>query len=290
MVRKRDESFSGLQNKNKSTQIQLNEYARRENATFFWHIFLYMGRLWQVFTIFADIYHSRIIPMYTILIIEDEPRVANLLMNGLEENGYQVMVAYDGLMGLRLLQAHSFDLVISDIVLPKMNGFELCKEIRKVNSCIPILMLTALGATDDKLDGFDAGADDYMVKPFDFRELNARIKVLLKRGNSDKKDLPHELSYADLRIDLQGKNVERNGISIKLSPKEYNLLLYMVENAERVLSRIEIAEKVWNTHFDTGTNFIDVYINYLRKKIDRNFEPKLIHTKAGMGFILTDKL
>ena len=290
MVRKRDESFSGLQNKNKSTQIQLNEYARREDATFFWHIFLYMGRLWQVFTIFADIYHSRIIPMYTILIIEDEPRVANLLMNGLEENGYQVMVAYDGLMGLRLFQAHSFDLVISDIVLPKMNGFELCKEIRKVNSCIPILMLTALGATDDKLDGFDAGADDYMVKPFDFRELNARIKVLLKRGNSDKKDLPHELSYADLRIDLQGKNVERNGISIKLSPKEYNLLLYMVENAERVLSRIEIAEKVWNTHFDTGTNFIDVYINYLRKKIDRNFEPKLIHTKAGMGFILTDKL
>ena len=290
MVRKRDESFSGLQNKNKSTQIQLNEYARRENATFFWHIFLYMGRLWQVFTIFADIYHSRIIPMYTILIIEDEPRVANLLMNGLEENGYQVMVAYDGLMGLRLFQAHSFELVISDIVLPKMNGFELCKEIRKVNSCIPILMLTALGATDDKLDGFDAGADDYMVKPFDFRELNARIKVLLKRGNSDKKDLPHELSYADLRIDLQGKNVERNGISIKLSPKEYNLLLYMVENAERVLSRIEIAGKVWNTHFDTGTNFIDVYINYLRKKIDRNFEPKLIHTKAGMGFILTDKL
>ena len=290
MVRKRDESFSGLQNKNKSTQIQLNEYARRENATFFWHIFLYMGRLWQVFTIFADIYHSRIIPMYTILIIEDEPRVANLLMNGLEENGYQVMVAYDGLMGLRLFQAHSFDLVISVIVLPKMNGFELCKEIRKVNSCIPRLMLTALGATDDKLDGFDAGADDYMVKPFDFRELNARIKVLLKRGNSDKKDLPHELSYADLRIDLQGKNVERNGISIKLSPKEYNLLLYMVENAERVLSRIEIAEKVWNTHFDTGTNFIDVYINYLRKKIDRNFEPKLIHTKAGMGFILTDKL
>lgn len=290
MVRKRDESFSGLQNKNKSTQIQLNEYARRENATFFWHIFLYIGRLWQVFTIFADIYHSRVIPMYTILIIEDEPRVANLLMNGLEENGYQVMVAYDGLMGLRLFQAHSFDLVISDIVLPKMNGFELCKEIRKVNSCIPILMLTALGATDDKLDGFDAGADDYMVKPFDFRELNARIKVLLKRGNSDKKDLPHELSYADLRIDLQGKNVERNGISIKLSPKEYNLLLYMVENAERVLSRIEIAGKVWNTHFDTGTNFIDVYINYLRKKIDRNFEPKLIHTKAGMGFILTDKL
>ena len=223
--------------------------------------------------------------MYTILIIEDEPRVASLLMNGLEENGYQTMVAYDGLMGLRLFQAHTFDLVISDIVLPKMDGFELAKEIRKTNPNIPILMLTALGSTNDKLDGFDAGADDYMVKPFDFRELNARIKVLLKRVAGNAQELPQELVYADLRIDLQRKDVERNSISIKLSPKEYNLLLYMVENAERVLSRVEIAEKVWNTHFDTGTNFIDVYINYLRKKIDRNFEPKLIHTKAGMGFI-----
>ena len=219
--------------------------------------------------------------MYTILIIEDEPRVASLLMNGLEENGYQTMVAYDGLMGLRLFQAHTFDLVISDIVLPKMDGFELTKEIRKSNPRIPILMLTALGSTNDKLDGFDAGADDYMVKPFDFRELNARIKVLLKRVSGNVPELPQ---------DLQRKDVERNNVSIKLSPKEYNLLLYMVENAERVLSRVEIAEKVWNTHFDTGTNFIDVYINYLRKKIDRNFEPKLIHTKAGMGFILTDKL
>ena len=218
--------------------------------------------------------------MYTILIIEDEPRVASLLMNGLEENGYQTMVAYDGLMGLRLFQAHTFDLVISDIVLPKMDGFELAKEIRKTNPNIPILMLTALGSTNDKLDGFDAGADDYMVKPFDFRELNARIKVLLKRVAGNAQELPQELVYADLRIDLQRKDVERNSISIKLSPKEYNLLLYMVENAERVL----------NTHFDTGTNFIDVYINYLRKKIDRDFEPKLIHTKAGMGFILTDKL
>ena len=239
--------------------------------------------------------------MYTILIIEDEPRVASLLMNGLEENGYQTMVAYDGLMGLRLFQTHTFDsamvivrrtqsLVVSDIVLPKMDGFELAKEIRKTNPNIPILMLTALGSTNDKLDGFDAGADDYMVKPFDFRELNARIKVLLKRVAGNAQELPQELVYADLRIDLQRKDVERNGISIKLSPKEYNLLLYMVENAERVLSRVEIAEKVWNTHFDTGTNFIDVYINYLRKKIDRDFEPKLIHTKAGMGFILTDKL
>ena len=171
-----------------------------------------------------------------------------------------------------------------------MDGFELCKEIRKQNEKIPILMLTALGSTDDKLDGFDAGADDYMTKPFDFRELTARVKVLLKRNKEIVADAPEQIEYADLTINLNLREVKRQGKAIKLSPKEYNLLLYMVENAERVLSRVEIAEKVWNTHFDTGTNFIDVYINYLRKKIDRNFEPKLIHTKAGMGFILTDKL
>ena len=222
--------------------------------------------------------------MYTILIIEDEPRVASLLMNGLEENGYQTMVAYDGLMGLRLFQAHTFDLVISDIVLPKMDGFELTKEIRKSNPRIPILMLTALGSTNDKLDGFDAGADDYMVKPGDFSGLLMRVRALLRRANIE---ASRKLSVDGLL--LYGGYPELN-VPIKLSPKEYNLLLYMVENAERVLSRVEIAEKVWNTHFDTGTNFIDVYINYLRKKIDRNFEPKLIHTKAGMGFILTDKL
>ena len=143
--------------------------------------------------------------MYTILIIEDEPRVASLLMNGLEENGYQTMVAYDGLMGLRLFQAHTFDLVISDIVLPKMDGFELTKEIRKSNPRIPILMLTALGSTNDKLDGFDAGADDYMVKPFDFRELNARIKVLLKRVSGNVPELPQELFMQICALIFSGK-------------------------------------------------------------------------------------
>lgn len=151
-------------------------------------------------------------------------------------------------------------------------------------------MLTALGSTDDKLDGFDAGADDYMVKPFDFRELNARIRVLLKRKSDNISDVPEELSYAGLHIDLRRQEVSREGIAVKLSPKEYNLLLYMMQHPERVISRIEIAEQVWNTHFDTGTNFIDVYINYLRKKIDRDFTQKLIHTKPGIGFILTDKL
>lgn len=228
--------------------------------------------------------------MQTILIVEDEKRVADLLKIGLEENGYQTMVAYDGAMGLRLFQSNSFQLVISDIILPKLDGFELCKEIRKVNERIPILMLTALGSADDKLEGFDAGADDYMIKPFDFRELNARVKVLLKRNAETVVRPPEQITYADLSVNLNLREVTRNNIAIKLSPKEYNLLLYMLENAEKVITRVEIAEKVWNTHFDTGTNFIDVYINYLRKKIDKDFGKKLIHTKPGVGFILSDKL
>lgn len=224
--------------------------------------------------------------MIHILVIEDEKRVADLLKIGLEENGYQVMVAYDGEMGLRLFRTNAFELIISDIILPKRNGFELCQEIRKADEQIPILMLTALGTADDKLEGFDVGADDYMVKPFDFRELLARVKALLKRRAVTNVEVVKELAYADLTINFERQEVTRNGVPIKLSPKEYNLLAYLVENTERVVSRVEIAEKVWNTHFDTGTNFIDVYINYLRKKMDKNFEVKLIHTKPGVGFIL----
>ena len=227
--------------------------------------------------------------MQKILIVEDEKRVADLLKIGLEEHGYQVLTAYDGAMGLRLFQSNDFHLVVSDIVLPKLDGFELCREIRKVNEHIPVLMLTALGATDDKLEGFDVGADDYMVKPFDLRELVARVKALLKRQGISDGSRVKQISYADLAVDMERQEVSRNGIPVRLSPKEYNLLVYMIENAERVISRVEIAEKVWNTHFDTGTNFIDVYINYLRKKIDRDFDVKLIHTKPGVGFILTDK-
>ena len=229
--------------------------------------------------------------MIKILVVEDEQRVAELLKRGLEESGYQVELAYDGVWGLRLFRAGEFQMVISDVILPKMSGFELCKEIRNINNRVPVLMLTALGTTDDKLDGFDAGADDYMVKPFDFRELDSRIKVLLKRRLPG---IPEtqltELVYADLRIDRQTKTVYRQEREIKLSPKEYNLLLYMAENPERLLTRVEIADKVWNTHFDTGTNFIDVYINYLRKKIDRDYDVKLIHTKPGMGFIFRQEL
>lgn len=228
--------------------------------------------------------------MYPILIIEDDIRVAGLLKAGLEESGYQPMVAYDGEMGLRMFRSHAFRLVVSDIVLPGMSGLDLCREIRRLNASVPVLMLTALGTTDDKVEGFDAGADDYLVKPFDFRELNARIRALIKRGAEPvAAPQPERIEYADLAIDLRQHTVSRGGVPIKLSPKEYGLLVYMAGNAERVISRPEIAEKVWNTHFDTGTNFIDVYINYLRRKIDRDFEPKLIYTRPGVGFIFTDK-
>ena len=227
--------------------------------------------------------------MQSILIIEDDKRVADILRAGLEEAGYMAAVAYDGEMGLRLFRSGQYNLVVSDIVLPKMDGFELCKEIRKANASVPILMLTALGTTDDKLDGFDAGADDYMVKPFDFRELTARIKVLMKRATAPiQPESAAKIEYSDLIIDTAKRTVVRSGTEVKLSPKEYNLLLYMVENPDRVITRVEIAEKVWNTRFDTGTNFIDVYINYLRNKIDRGAGRKLIHTKPGMGFIFTD--
>lgn len=227
--------------------------------------------------------------MKKILVVEDEKRVANLLKAGLEEDGYSVMVAYDGKMGFRLFQSQEFQLVISDIILPEMNGMEMCRKIREVNPQVPLLMLTALGSTDDKLEGFDVGADDYMVKPFDFRELKARIRVLLKRSSETVVQRTSKLTCADLQIDLQKKEVSREGVTIRLSPKEYNLLVYLTEHAGQVVSRMDIADKVWGIHFDTGTNFIDVYINYLRKKIDRDFEPKLIHTKPGMGFILTDE-
>lgn len=167
--------------------------------------------------------------MIQILVIEDEKRVADLLKIGLEENGYQVMIAYDGEMGWRLYLSNNFQLVISDIILPKLNGFELCQRIRQIDEQTPILMLTALGTADDKLEGFDTGADDYMVKPFDFRELVARVRVLLKRRTVAKTEVVKEISYADLTIHLERREVTRKGEPIKLSPKEYNLLVYLVE-------------------------------------------------------------
>ena len=223
-----------------------------------------------------------------ILVIEDEQRVAELIKKGLEEHGFQITLAYDGEMGKKLSLSKEFDLILMDIILPKINGIDLCREIRSSRPDIPIIMLTALGTTDDKVEGFDAGANDYLVKPFDFRELHARIRALTNRvQHNNTFNQGFILRFADLEMNLQTKIVTRNNEAIDLTPKEFRLLEYMMKNAQRVLSRTEIAEKVWDT-FDSGTNFIDVYINYLRKKIDKNFATKLIHTKPGMGFIFKE--
>jgi len=221
-----------------------------------------------------------------ILLVEDDVRVAGLIKRGLDENEFQTDIAYDGVSGKKMALQYDFDLIITDIVLPKMDGLDLCKEIRQIKPDLPIIMLTALGTTDDKIEGFDAGADDYLVKPFEMRELLARIRVLLKRYQKQESTTGTILRYADLEMNLHTKNVKRNNIDISLTPKEFKLLHYLLQHPERVLSRMEIAEKVWETHFDTGTNFIDVYINYLRKKVDKDFDKKYIHTKSGMGFIL----
>ncbi len=227
--------------------------------------------------------------MDKILVVEDEKRIAELLQKGLREFGFEVTVAYDGEMGMRLIRSMNFDLMIFDIILPHSNGFELTKTAKQKNPDTPVIMLTALGTTDDKLEGFDAGADDYMVKPFDLRELHARINVLLKRTLKSTRNKQNELHYADILLNEDTRTVSRSGKEIRLTPKEFNLLKFLLENPERVLSRKEIAEKVWDTHFDTGTNFIDVYINYLRGKIDKGFGKRLIHTSPGIGFILKEE-
>ena len=224
-----------------------------------------------------------------ILLVEDDVRIASLIQRGLEEQDFKVSLAYDGVSGEKLVLNQHYDLMITDIILPKMDGLDLCKRVRMIKPDMPIIMLTALGTTDDKVEGFDAGADDYLVKPFEIRELIARIQVLIKRSSNSKSVSSFVLKMADLEMNLQTKTVKRNKVEINLTPKEFKLLKFMMQNPERVLSRAEISEKVWDTFFDTGTNFIDVYINYLRNKIDRNFDQKLIHTKPGMGFIFKEE-
>ncbi|QXV64729.1 response regulator transcription factor [Mucilaginibacter sp. 21P] len=224
--------------------------------------------------------------MLKLLIIEDDERVATVIRRGLLEAGHHVSVAYDGKMGLKLAVQEDYDVVIMDIILPQINGLELCKMIKKERPQVPVIMLTALGTTDDKVEGFDAGADDYLVKPFDFRELEVRVRVLAKRNNiALRSETAIILQTGDLEMNTKTKTVRRNGLEINLTPKEFKLLEYLMRNSERVLSRSEISENVWETTFDTGTNFIDVYMNYLRKKVDRDHAVKLIHTKPGMGFI-----
>ena len=222
-----------------------------------------------------------------ILIVEDEPKVASFIKKGLEESNYEAEIAYDGLSGYNLALQYQYDLFILDIIIPGISGLDLCKKLKLQNPDIPILMLTALGTTDDKLIGFDAGADDYMIKPFEFRELLARIKVLLKTANKAV-DQSNKLIFGDLELDLNRKTVKRGITQMELTAKEFALIEFFMRNSGRVLSRNDIAEKVWDVSFDSGTNVVDVYVNFLRKKIDKGFDKKLIHTKVGFGYIFGD--
>lgn len=230
-----------------------------------------------------------------ILVVEDETKVAEVLKRGLSEEGYDVDLAFDGQIGLRLATGGGYDLILLDVNLPLVNGLELCKQLREKDEVTPVLMLTALGMSDDIVTGLEAGADDYMTKPFRFNELYARIKALTRRkkiyadladGSGGNSLSEHVFSLADLQIDFDARQVQRSGKMIQLTAKEYALLEYLARNTGKVRSRLEIAEAVWGLDFETGTNFIDVYISYLRNKIDKSFHPKLVHTVTGFGYVL----
>ncbi|GAB3276198.1 response regulator transcription factor [Larkinella harenae] len=220
-----------------------------------------------------------------ILLVEDEERLASFIRKGILAEGYEVDVAYDGSSGLALFSQGTYDLVILDINLPQINGFELCRLIRSDNEAVPVLMLTALDSLADKSDGFDAGADDYLVKPFEYQELLLRLKALMRRRGTKQRQL---LRLADLELNLDTKTVTRAGKRIDLTTREYALMEYLMLNKGKAISRVDISERVWNLKHDNNTNIIDVYIGYLRKKIDRDFSPKLLHTLVGMGYILRE--
>jgi len=223
--------------------------------------------------------------MVKILLIEDEPKTVQSLKQGLEENSYEVEVAYDGHMGHQLATRNAYQLIISDIIIPGINGLELCRKLRAEGIQTPILMLTALSTTDDKIEGFDAGADDYLAKPFDFKEFLARVKALIKRSNQTMIE-SQVLKFADLELDLTSKIVSRSGQKINLTAKEFQLMEYFLRNQEKVISKAEIAENIWEVEDENSSNLIEVYVNYLRKKVDKGFPSKLIHTQFGMGYIL----
>jgi two-component system copper resistance phosphate regulon response regulator CusR len=222
-----------------------------------------------------------------ILLVEDEASVASFVKKGFENEGYVVDLAYDGIVAKSFFNTKSFDLVILDINLPGTNGYELCRYIKGIHPQIPVIFLTALDSIDDKTIGFESGAEDYLVKPFEFRELLLRSKSLIRRAGTSNVNT-QTLKIADLEMDTQGKIVTRGGKRIELTAREFSLLEYLMINRGRVVSRIDIAEKVWDLDFDTSTNVIDVYINYLRKKIDKEFEQKLLHTVVGMGYMLKE--
>lgn len=222
-----------------------------------------------------------------ILLVEDEPKVADFIRKGLKEQSYNVDMAYDGLFGEKLALENEYDLAILDVILPGNNGLELCRRIRHFKPEMPILMLTAMGATKDKVAGFESGADDYLVKPFHFEELLARVKALARRKLLTPPGIVYRI--ADLEVDAYRKTARRAGKEIFLTAKEFSLLELLIVNKNRVLSRTFIAETVWGINYDRGTNLIDVYINYLRSKIDKGFGGTLIHTVIGMGYVLKEE-
>jgi two-component system, OmpR family, copper resistance phosphate regulon response regulator CusR len=221
-----------------------------------------------------------------ILLVEDEPKVASFIKEGLEEESHEVTVVYDGHFGYKMATENRYDLIVLDLMIPYINGLDLCKQLRDKNINTSILMLTALGSIDDKVTGLDAGADDYLVKPFEFKELSARVRALSKRTSTKGNNDAPILSIADLTLNNDSKIAKRGDKIIDLTAKEFLLLEYFLRNKGRVISRSEIAEKVWGINFDTGTNVIDVYVNFLRKKIDKEHTTKLIHTIIGMGYTM----
>lgn len=232
--------------------------------------------------------------MKKIILIEDETSVVSFIKKGLQESGYEVSVAFDGRTGVQVVLGNDFDLVILDIMLPEMNGLDVCKEIRKTNKHVPILFLTALGTSENIVLGLESGGDDYLVKPFKFIELVARVKSLLRRSNGinsqetaePEPDNEHVFQFSDLVVNDYTKKVTRAGDEISLTSTEYKLLLYFLNNPEKVISRAEILDAVWGVNYELGTNVVDVYVNYLRKKLDRQDDNKLIHTVIGMGYVL----
>lgn len=222
-----------------------------------------------------------------ILLVEDEKKIADSLLKGLSENNYMVDVAYDGFSGKEKMDSGNYNLIILDINLPGMNGFELSRRNRLKKPHVPVIMLTALNTKSHKIEGFDAGADDYIVKPFDFEELLARIRAILKRVNPGMSP-GNMLKVSDLVLNLDSKEVKRGDETISLTSKEFQLLEYLIRNKGRIVSRSEIALNVWDIDFDTKTNVIDVYVNFLRKKLDKNADKKLIHTQVGQGYIIKE--
>lgn len=226
--------------------------------------------------------------MKKILLIEDEANVVHLLKRGLEEEGYDISVAMDGISGYEMAGSHTFDLMIIDIMLPGMNGIDICRKLRQQKITSPILMLTALGSTENIVSGLDSGADDYLVKPFNFAVLLARMRTLFRRNLDSDADFQNGkvLGLADLQLNQDTKTVSRGSTAIQLTATEFRLMEYLLRNKNRVLSRMDILEYVWGVDFNMSTNVVDVYINYLRKKVDKDFDQKLIHTVVGMGYVL----